>query len=122
MKPAEAFIDLGDGLRIELPPIDIKPGKMLDMDALVPGIAPLWDALETLCVAGCCGIDAFDFSNEQLAIARRKLDAANVHQQLSRLQRLLADAHLPVVVSKRLNQYLARDAARKLMTHLLRHF
>ena len=122
MSPTEQFIDLGDGLRIELPPIDIKPGKVLDMDALGPGIAPLWDALETLCVAGCCGIDAFDFSAEQLASARRKLDAAAIQQQLRQLQTELLQAHRPVMVSSRHNQYLERNAALQLIAHLLRHF
>ena len=88
----------------------------------MPGIAPLWDALETLCVAGCCGIDAFDFSAEQLTSARRKLDAAAIRQQLLQLQTELLQALQPVVVSSRLNQYLDRTAAQLLMAHLLEHF
>ena len=122
MSPAEPFIDLGDGQRIELPPIDIKPGKVLDMDALAPDIAPLWDALETLCVAECCGIDAFDFSAEQLAAARRQLDAGAIQLQLLHLQTMLLLAHQPVVVISRINQYLERYAALQLIAHLLRHF
>lgn len=114
-------IDLGNGQSIPIQPLSTRPEQTLDMDALAPELAPLWDALETICVTGCCGIDALDLSPEQLAAARPKLDTAAICSGLLQIQARLNCPDLPVAVSQRLNQYLDRNAARQLIVHLLHH-
>ncbi|MDR2299463.1 MAG: DUF6331 family protein [Comamonas sp.] len=120
-------IDLGNGQSIPIQLLTSWPEKMLDMDASAPGLAPLWDALETICVTGCCGIDALDLSPEQLTTARSRLDVAVIRQQLQQLQQLQALQALlsrpdpSFVSSQRLNQYLDQDAAQQLVSHLQHH-
>jgi len=41
----------------------------VDIDPELKALEPMWRALETSCVAGCCGLDAFDFSPENIASA-----------------------------------------------------
>lgn len=37
-----------------------------DIDALLPEAEWLWRGLEIHCLAGCCGLDAFDFSEREV--------------------------------------------------------
>ena len=66
-------------------------------------------------------IDLGDGQRIELVIARPKLQAATTRQQLL-LQAQLSGSGLPVVKSKRMNQYLDCNAALRLTPHLLRHF
>lgn len=66
-------------------------------------------------------IDLGDGQRIELVIARPKLQAAATRQQLL-LQAQLSGSGLPVMKSKRMNQYLDCNAALRLSAHLLRHF
>lgn len=125
MAPQPAAIDLGTGEYIPLEPLQGNLHKALNLDALAPGLEPLWSALERVCVASCCGIDAFDFSPPQIHAARSSLPADAIRQQLASLlaalPKLLTQQHTRIVVSARLNQYLDREALLPLLRHLLDH-
>lgn len=115
-------IDLGDEKFISLTDISGLYDKAMPVDELIAELEPLWSLLETHCVAGCCGLDAFDFSAENLAQARRKLNGADAAKQLQALQIALTKRPSLAVMSKRMNQYLDRPAFDRLIEHLIQHF
>ena len=125
MGQPEPHIDLGNGQIIVLGELKADFKQALSLDLMAPDLLPLWTALETFCVAGCCGADAFDFSPQHLSIARRALgaDAVNkIQQQLQSLNTLLTQPGPEVVVSHRMNQYLSRSAAQQLLGHIQQNF
>lgn len=125
MGQPEPHIDLGNGQIIVLGELKADFKQALSLDLMAPDLLPLWTALETFCVAGCCGADAFDFSPEQLSIARLALSAdavSKIQQQLQSLNTLLTQPGPEVVVSHRMNQYLSRSAAQQLLGHIQQNF
>ena len=125
MGKSEPHIDLGNGQIIVLGELKGDFKQALSLDLMAPDLLPLWTALETFCVAGCCGADAFDFSPEQLSIARRTLGAdavSKIQQQLQQLKTLLAQPGPEIVVSHCMNQYLSRSAALQLLGHIQQNF
>ncbi|HDR9797534.1 TPA: hypothetical protein QDC59_001088 [Burkholderia cenocepacia] len=100
-------------------PADLRDA--IDVDPHLAAVMPLIDALETNCVAGCCGIDAFGLWSDEIAVARDTWDS----DALTRLvDDLLSIRHaieaLPsdIVVSKRINQYFRKTAMLELLAHL----
>ena len=125
MSKPEPHIDLGNGQIIALGELNADFKQALPLDTIAPDLLPLWTALETVCVAGCYGADAFDFSPEQLSIARRALgvDAVSrIQLQLQSLNTLLAQSGPDVMVSHRMNQYLSRSALQQLLRHIQQNF
>ncbi len=57
-------IQIADDAWIEYIDIEGRYDQATDIDALLDGLWPLICRLETHCVAGCCGMDAYDFTRE----------------------------------------------------------
>ena len=121
-KPPKNAILLGAGKWIEHVDLNGRYEAAVNIDPLLTGLEPVWTALETECVAGCCGLDAFDFSAERIAAARTKLNAAEVSAELEKLRSMLGDVGADVVVSQRLNNYADRSVFDALLAHLQSNF
>jgi hypothetical protein len=119
--PKNAIL-LGAGKWIEHIDLTGRYGAAVNVDLLLKGLEPVWSALETECVAGCCGFDAFDFSAENIAIATAKLNSAVVCAQLSKLRLELGSLGADVVVSQRLNNYADQRVFDALIAHLQSNF
>ncbi|ELW9447634.1 hypothetical protein KDW19_08475 [Burkholderia cenocepacia] len=114
-------IGIGQDRWIECGDLPVDLSDAIDVDPHLAAVMPLIDALETNCVAGCCGIDAFGLWSDEIAVALDTWDA----DALTRLvDDLLSIRHaieaLPsdIVVSKRINQYFRKTAMLELLAHL----
>src|SRR5262245_26069682 len=103
------WIDLGDPSTFS---------AAVEMDDLLEPCFALWDALETHCVAGCCGISAFNLwpgsIRRALAGSAREKAARDLRNAQARLGSM--DARL--VVSDRLNQYFDRGLFIRILEHV----
>jgi hypothetical protein len=87
------------------------------IDDLLQHLEPLFDYLEIHCVAGCCGLDAFSFTRDDIWAIVPKIDSeAMVIALESAIETLKVLPH-DVLGSKRLNNGIDRNT----MLNLLRH-
>ncbi|HHV7521916.1 TPA: DUF6331 family protein [Burkholderia orbicola] len=114
-------IGIGQDRWIECGDLPVDLSDAIDVDPHLAAVMPLIDALETNCVAGCCGIDAFSLWSDEIAVALDTWDS----DALTRLvDDLLSVRHaieaLPsdIVVSKRINQYFRKMVMLELLAHL----
>ncbi|CAM2187720.1 hypothetical protein KDX15_12610 [Burkholderia cenocepacia] len=114
-------IGIGQDRWIECGDLPVDLSNAIDVDPHLAAVMPLIDALETNCVAGCCGIDAFGLWSDEIAVALDTWDS----DALTRLvDDLLSVRHaieaLPsdIVVSKRINQYFRKMVMLELLAHL----
>lgn len=103
------WVDLGD-------PATFAGAARVD-HLLRPSFA-LWDALETHCVAGCCGISAFNLWPDAIRAALESPARKNVAQSLREAQTCLSSTDDRLVVSERLNQYLHRELLLQILDHI----
>lgn len=121
-KPPKNAILLGEGKWIEHVDLTGRYESAVNIDLLVHGLESMWAALETECVAECCGLDAFDFSPESIKEAASKLDLRDTCVKLDSLQAQLSLLGADVLVSKRLNNYCDRIEFNALLDHLRSRF
>lgn len=94
--------------------------KAVAIDHLLAQLAGMWAALETHCVAGCCGFDAFDFSEDGVAASLARVDAARTCDALAQLRAALLALRADVVSSTRLNMFCDKNEFLALLSHLER--
>ena len=94
----------------------------IDIDVLVRDTSDVWTALETQCVAGCCGIEAFEFWPEDVQKASAHLDVAAAIQKLASLRSAIGGLSAEVLLSRRMNSYFDKRQFLLLLDHLLRAF
>ncbi len=93
-------------------------GKAVAIDDLLADLAPMWAALETYCVAGCCGFDAFDFSADGVDASLSKVNAARTCEALATLRANLLALRGNAVSSTRLNMFCDKNEFLALLSHL----
>jgi hypothetical protein len=94
----------------------------VEIDFLVRDASDVWVGLETQCVAGCCGIEAFEFWPEDVRKASEHLDVAAAIQKLASLRSSIENLPAEVLRSRRLNSYFDKRQFLLLLDHLLRAF
>ncbi|WP_166881341.1 DUF6331 family protein [Massilia mucilaginosa] len=92
--------------------------QAVPIDDLLPDLAAMWAALETHCVAGCCGFDAFDFSADGVGASLSKVNAARTCEALATLRENLLALRANAVSSKRLNMFCDKGEFLALLAHL----
>lgn len=88
------------------------------IDHLMADLATMWAALETYCVAGCCGVDAFDFSADAVSASLGKIIAARTCEALEKLRNDLLVLRTDVVSSNTLNMMVDKSEFLALLCHL----
>jgi hypothetical protein len=117
-RPHKNAIWIGDDRWIEFIDLDGRYDQAVHVDAPLSSLEAFWSALETMCVAGCCGFDAFDFSPEGIAEAARGLPHARLHDQLEEAIRVVEKLDTTVVVSRRLNNLADKRTFLALLSHV----
>lgn len=92
--------------------------RAVAIDHVLTGLAPMWAALETLCVAGCCGLDAFDFSADGVAASLPGVDAARTCEALASVRVQLLALRGDAVSSSTLNMFCDKGEFVALLDHL----
>lgn len=120
--PSKNAIWLGEDNWIEQADLTGRYDSAFDIDPELNTLEPMWQALETSCVAGCCGLDAFDFSPENIASAAGHLSVPEVCADIEALRARLDGSDTDVLLSHRLNNFSERRVFDALLGHLLAHF
>ena len=90
----------------------------IEIDHYMEVLMPMWQALETQCVAGCCGIDAFDLWPNDVLENTADLDHKKLLRELKALRETISNFDKKIVVSSRLNNYFTKNTFLKLLDHL----
>ena len=111
-------IQIGDDAWIEFIDLDGRYAQASDIDALLGELWPLICRLETHCVAGCCGMDAYDFTREGVATALLELDRAQLHAACAAARIAVAATASDVLLSNTMNHYADKRVFLQLLEHL----
>ena len=111
-------IQIADDAWIEYIDIAGRYDQAIDIDALLDGLWPLICRLETHCDAGCCGMDAYDFTREGVATALLKLDRAQLHAACAAARIAVAATASDVLLSNTMNHYADKRVFLQLLEHL----
>ena len=113
-------IQIGDGAWIEFIDLDGRYDQAVDIDGLLGDLWPLICRLETHCVAGCCGMDAFDFTREGIAAALLELDRAQLPAACAQARSAVAAADGDVFMSNTMNHMADKRVFLQLLEHIER--
>ncbi|WP_321895520.1 DUF6331 family protein [Burkholderia cepacia] len=120
-KPHKNDIDIGPDRWIEFGDLSGGQAQAVAIDPCLAGVMSLIDALETDCVAECCGIDAFGFWPDEIAVAVSTLDRAalaRLADDLLSVQRAIDALPSDLVVSTRMNQFFRKAVLVELLAHI----
>jgi hypothetical protein len=114
-------MSVGPALWLELAPLP--PGGVpLEIDGALSATMPMWDALETECAAGCCGINSFSFWPQHLQASLAGLEPDSVTRALEDLRNTLDSSSSDTLLSSRLNSLFHRASFIDLVDYLLREY
>jgi hypothetical protein len=111
-------IQIGDDAWIEFIDLDGRYDQAVDIDALLGELWQLICRLETHCVAGCCGMDAYDFTREGIAMAMLELDRAQLHAACAQARAAVAAVDSDVLTSATMNHVADKRVFLQLLEHL----
>jgi hypothetical protein len=117
----ERSILIGDEKWVEFVDTGLRETEA-DIDPLLMDLEPMWQMLETECVAGCCGIQAFDFTPENIAAVASGLNSSEISAKIANLRAHLQQLDAGVFISGRLNHYSHRSVFDALLRHLQGEF
>lgn len=112
-------ISIGENQWIPFVDISSRFDSAVDIDPLILRVDDLWSALETKCVAGCCGIDAFALWPEDIEKAKTSLNLKNLLPELNSIRAEIIAIPEDVVSSNRLNNWFDKSVFLALLEHLI---
>jgi len=86
----------------------MKTGNSFKVDTFLELDKDFWQELETECVAECCGIDAFDFSDNRIKEVVTFYDAEKIKENINKLIKELEYSSKAKVSSYILNASLSK--------------
>jgi hypothetical protein len=110
-------ISIGDDQWIEWIDID-RTSTRFDLDNLLLPTKSFWEALETECVSGCCGIDAFVFWPEDIRIAKEQFSSQALVREFIILKANVIAVNEEVVGSSFFNCSFQKTVFLKLIDHI----
>ena len=102
---------------VEFDPTD--DNAILEIDDLLTPSFKFWDGLETLCLAECCGIEAFAFWEENVTKASDEIDKTQLVTTLRNARAELILSPKAVVLSSKLNNLLDKNVFIELLDHIV---
>lgn len=113
-------IRIGDNKWISFIDLSGRYESAINIDHIIDKTSELWDALETECVAGCCGIDAFSFYPQDIINVVSIMNDSQLEALLEEAIYQIESLPTTVVVSNRLNNYEDKIVFIALLNHLLK--
>jgi hypothetical protein len=113
-------ISLGPDRWLTLVHVPYVESETLPIDDLIAFTQPLWQRLETECVAECCSLDAFNFWPEQIAQLPLH-EREDFRQRLDTVSKKLRQQPHHVLSSYTLNLIINKDIFLQLLDHLKAH-
>jgi hypothetical protein len=120
-RPHENDIRIGEDRWIETGTLNLNDPRMADLDPWLNPLDSFLGLLETYCVAGCCGIDAFGFLPGEIRTAVARLspnEVARLLAELFVLREAVAALDCETVSSRRLNQLFRKIVFLELVDHI----
>eukprot|EP01133_Synstelium_polycarpum_P021043 gene21043-25268_t len=111
-------IQIADDRWIEFIDLDGRYDQAIDIDALLGELWPLICRLETHCVAGCCGFDAYDFTRAAIDTALLELDRAQLHAACAAAAAAVTAVASDVLLSNTMNHFADKRVFLQLLEHL----
>ncbi|MFD2937501.1 DUF6331 family protein [Spirosoma flavum] len=126
-------VSIGPDKEMKLLEFDYNASSVLELDKLLGNssdaignysdvegsLGQLWNKLETNCIAGCCGIDAFAFWPEDIAIIVKELDKKELLEQLVQLKNRVLNSSQQIVYYHRFNSLFAKLSFLELLDYLI---
>jgi hypothetical protein len=112
-------ISIGENLWIPFIDITDRNDSSVNIDNLILRVNDLWNALETHCVAGCCGIDAFALWPEDIEKVKGSLNVQNLVAELQSIHAEIVALPKDLVSSSRLNNWFDKSVFLALLEHLI---
>ncbi|MDX1963582.1 MAG: DUF6331 family protein [Pirellulales bacterium] len=118
-KPNPNDISIGPDKWITFVDIAGRPyAQAVSIDHMISAMESFWSALETECVAGCCGIDAFSLWPEDIQAVCRSQDERSIASGLEALLEFIEKSRADTFVSSRLNNLFDKKGLIELIQHL----
>jgi hypothetical protein len=96
---------------------DVSDNNLFEVDVLLNSSFGFFEKLEILCVAECCGIDAFSFDAPDIITASKDVDKRKLIEDLEEAMVKLNHCSEKTLVSSRLNNLFDKST----FIHLLEH-
>jgi hypothetical protein len=119
-KPNRNDISIGKGKWITFVELDGQQTDAIDLDEILKPIEPFLNSLETECVAGCCGVDAYALWPEDIAGAAKQSDLSNLSRSIETARKQIIDSGGDSFVSHRMNNFFQRQTLLQLIDHIAR--
>ena len=114
-------INIGQDEWIPYVDIDGQQANATNLDKFIAPMESFLTRLETICMAECCGIDAFRFWPEDIRRATAGSDIQSLAQDLAALREFVEKSKADVFISTWLNQYFHRTEILQLLDHIVRN-
>jgi len=120
-KPNPNDISIGKDEWITFIDVVGRQDKAVSIDDMLTPLDSFWKALETECVAACCGIDAFALWPEDIERVSAATDRKLLAEALASLRRFVESCASDVFVSQKLNNYFDRRVLLEIIDHIHEH-
>lgn len=120
-KPNRNDISIGKDKWITFVELDGRQSSAIELDEILEPIAPFLDSLETECVAGCCGIDAYALWPEDIADAANKSTLCDLSRLIAVARQRIVETDADSFVSHRMNNYFDRQTLLQLIDHIAQY-
>ncbi len=113
-------ISIGEFQSIKWIDVDNNSNDLFEIDEYLSPTWDFWKLLETECVSGCCGIDAFNFWKEQINLASANFDKTELIKMFNTLlYEIQVDNH-QLITSSQLNNLFEKSVFEKLIIHIIK--
>lgn len=120
-RPNTNDISIGQDRWISFVDVSGRQGRAVNLDPLIKPMEPFWSALETECVVGCCGIDAFSLWPEDIQRASALVNASELRDQLSTLLSFIESSGSDIFRSSHLNNFFDKTVILQIIEHICEH-
>jgi hypothetical protein len=120
-KPNPNDISIGKDEWITFIDVIGRQDRAVSIDDMLAPLDLFWTALETECVAACCGIDAFALWPEDIRRASAVTDQKLLADALASLRQFVERCASGVFESQRLNNYFDRQVLLRIIDHIQEH-
>lgn len=109
---------IGEDRWIESIELTCRHDDAVEIDPLLVDLSRLWSLLEVHCVAGCCGLEAFDFFPESIAAASKTMNPLDLNSSLNTAIQDIEGLTAQFVRSSRLNNLSDKKVFLALLNHI----
>ncbi len=112
-------IILGDNKWLEWISFDQTLVPTYPIDKIIEPIIYFLERLETVCIAHCCGIDAFSFRENDIIDALKNMNTSDLFNEFDIVKSKISTIRENILMSTFLNQYIHKDVFIRIIEHII---